>query len=276
VPESDPPARPALGNWRGTYLPHGWTAAPKSIDMIESSVRSLESADITDQLLNIGYLDTEGRLQPADYQGLGRWIEVSRATAPDQRIIAWISGSALRHVDRPALHPAIVATIGRLVHTAGLDGVLLDFEPFRDNDAQLLGLLDSLRAELPETWIGITAPAVSGMWSDAFIGAVSARVEAVSPMLYDTELRSSAEYVDAMCAELVRYGAAVNDRAVLIPSLPAYAASPEHDPGVENVANAFRAVDCAGRAGWPSRGAALYWWWQATPEDVHAWSAAVR
>jgi hypothetical protein len=94
-------------------------------------------------------------------------------------------------------------------------------------------------------------------------------------MLYDTEISHADEYVASMGAELRRYLDAAPADVAIIPSLPAYAANAWHDPAVENVTTAAQAMSATHGSRRPLAGASLYWWWEATPEDLRVWREAL-
>src|SRR3546814_1619383 len=55
-----------------------------------------------------------------------------------------------------------------------------DLEPFSPDNPAYLRLLAQVRARLPNTWIGVTAPA-TGDWSPSFIAEVARPVDAILP-----------------------------------------------------------------------------------------------
>src|SRR5690554_5172875 len=105
-----------------------------------------------------------------------------------------------------------------MVLTHRLDGVVLDLEPFGRDDARYLSLLQKVRAELPDTRIGVTAPL--DRWSGTFAVQVGSLVDAVLPMAYDTTLPTEAEYVATVSTSVADYRAALGSGpARLLPVL---------------------------------------------------------
>ena len=254
-------------------MPHGWIAAPKTTSQISDSVRALGGAGFNTQLHNLGSLDAAGGMPAEQFSGLSAWVATSRSVDPGQRIIAWISGSESLHVDRPSTYDSIAGVVARLVEEFGVDGVLLDLEPFSADNPNLLSLLDRVRTRSPHAWVGVDAPADG--WSPTFITSIGSLVDAVSPMLYDTRLGDPVAYAGLARASIDRYARALTGSTLLVPSLPAYAASPFHDPSVENIATAVRGIQDAARSGSYIDGGAVYWWWEMTAEDHAAWQAAI-
>ena len=228
----------------------------------------LRRAGFSHQIHNLGALGATGRVPDADYAGLAAWVQHSRSAAPEQRIVAWVSGSESAHVDDVVVHDDIASFLADLVGRYGLDGVLLDLEPFAPDNPGYVHMLDRVRSALPDTWLGVTAPA-DGQWSPGYIAQIAARVDGLSPMLYDSSLGTAAAFEEWATRSLDRYGDAIGTSAQLFPSIPSYSANRYHDPAVENVETASRAI----RASGDLDGAAVYWWWEFGAADRASWAA---
>jgi hypothetical protein len=261
-----------IGPWRATYLPHGWIATNKSSAYIENAVRSLAAEGFTHQLHNLGFLDATGRVPSTEYAGLARWIQVSRQVDPSQGIILWVSGSESDHVNRTERHAEIARWLRATVDAYGVDGILLDLEPFGRDNPRFLSLLAAVRQELGDTWLGVNGPP-NGRWSGAFLAQLASSVDAMSPMFYDTTLTDPAQYTELVRSELARYLAAVGGDAAVLPSLPAYSANPWHDPRVENIATAAAGIGAL--TGERPGGAAVYWWWEFDETARLQWRQAI-
>ena len=257
-----------LGRWRAAYLPHGWIGASRNADEVAGRVAELRRAGFSHQIHNLGALGPTGRVADGDYAGLAAWVQHSRSAAPEQRIVAWVSGSESAHVDNEVVHDDLASFLADLVGRYGLDGVLLDLEPFAADNPRYLHLLDRVRSALPDTWLGVTGPA-DGQWSPAYIAQIAARVDGLSPMLYDSSLGTAAAFEEWATRSLDRYADAIGTSAQLFPSIPSYSANRYHDPAVENVETASRAI----RASHGLDGAAVYWWWEFGDADRASWAA---
>jgi hypothetical protein len=262
-----------IGAWRGIYLPHGWIATVKSTQYIGDAVHAIGSAGFNEEILNVGAFDSYGNMPVANYAGLSAWVTTSRSVDSTKRIVIWVSGSESKLVDNPSTYDNIAGWIASAVQQYGLDGVMLDFEPFTRDNPLLPGLLERIRAAAPQAWIDITAPI--DRWSDPFITAVASQVNALSPMLYDTTLVSPTAYVDLVASTVVRYSRAAGSAVLVTPSIPAYKANAWHDPTVENIADADQGLQAAVAQNARVDGAAVYWWWQITPDDLAQWSQAI-
>jgi hypothetical protein len=154
-----------------------------------------------------------------------------------------------------------------LVESVDADGVLLDFEPFRSDHPDLVSLVGTIRAQLPDTWIGLAAPP-DDRWSGGYLAELSSRVDALSPLLYDTGLTDGRSYRNRVAIQVARYQQAAGSRAWVVPSLPSYSATRWHDPSVENIGEALRALATLDSS---VDGAAVYWWWEFTEESRQWW-----
>ena len=223
--------------------------------------------EMNTQIHNIGVMDATGSVPAEMYSGLSVWVDVSRQVEPEQQIVLWVSGDTAIHVKDRSLHGSIGAWLASLVESADADGVLLDFEPFRSDDPDLVSLLETIRAQLPHTWIGLTAPP-DDRWSGGYLAELSSRVEAVSPLLYDTGLSDATSYRNRVATQVARYQNAAGARTLVVPSLASYSATSWHDPSVENIEEAVRALATLNLS---LDGAAVYWWWEFTEESRQSW-----
>ena len=262
------PQREAIvGEWRAAYLPHGWIASPRTTEQITEAVRELGGMKMNTQIHNIGVMDATGSVPAEMHSGLSVWVDVSRQVEPEQQVVLWVSGDTAIHVKDRSLHGSVGAWLASLVESADADGVLLDFEPFRSDDPDLVPLLETIRAQLPHTWIGLTAPP-DDRWSGDYLAELSSRVEAVSPLLYDTGLSDAPSYRNRVATQVARYQKAAGASALVVPSLPSYSATSWHDPSVENIEEAVRALATLNLS---LDGAAVYWWWEFTEESRQSW-----
>jgi len=260
-----------VGEWRGAYLPHGWIATPRPRHQISEAVRDLDRMKVNTQIHNIGALDASGSVPAGTYSGLSHWIDVSRHVEPAQEVVLWVSGDTVVHVQDHDLHGSMAVWLDSVVGSVDADGVLLDFEPFRPDDPDLVPLIETIRSHLPDIWIGLVAPS-DGRWSSGYITVLSSITDGISPLLYDTSLTEVSQYRNRVATQVARYQRAAGTRALVVPSLPSYAANPWHDPSVENIEEALRAL---GTLETSLDGAAVYWWWEFTEESRQSWLRGV-
>jgi hypothetical protein len=262
---------PLVGPWRAAYLPHGWIASPRPENQIAERLLQLEKGHFTHQLHNIGFLEDSGVVPPGPVEGLAAWARTSRLLAPHQEVIAWVSGSELTHVNDPAKWPVVADSLAALVASAGLDGVMLDMEPFSADNSNYTGLLAEIRRHLGSTWVGVTAPVPLRRWSPSFMATVSSYVDAVSPMAYDSGIGDTAGYANWVAESLSTYRANLEPGTQLLPSIPAYGPNRWHDPAVENLDSVRPALESVGGV----EGAAVYWWWEMGNADLEAWGRLI-
>lgn len=267
-----PSTAPVIGAWRGVYAPHGWVAVPRPESEVRAAVSAVRDAGFDAQLLNVGYLDATGTIAPTVHPALGDWVEASRALDPSMKLIAWVNGGEAAHVDDTRLHATTSRWLADLVARHGLDGVLLDLEPFRRDNPAFVSLLQTVRAAMPTAWVGVNGPA-DGQWSATFIAAVAAPVDAIVPMHYDTSLTTTSTYSARVASEHGRFVAAAGAAASVLPALPAYARNTWHDPAVENIESAVAGI--AASVPGSAAGAAVYSWHELDARSLDQWRTAI-
>jgi hypothetical protein len=114
----------------GIFLDHGFDSSVMSDGRIRKVVAWLKARAFTYQLHNITAFNADGTMDPAKYSQLAHWIRVSRAADPHQKIVAYLSGS-LALVNTPSTWHEIARVCRMFVKRYGVDGVNLDFEPYR-------------------------------------------------------------------------------------------------------------------------------------------------
>lgn len=268
------------------YLNSYWFdgTEPLTDEQIRERVLELRQYRINYQLADIGVLvssgDTRnGTLPEQGYKHLARWMQLSRETAPEQKVIVtindgsrtlWQSG---KRVGNPnfgnATYNANLAAVadkllnqgvayGGVLHKA--DGLQLDIEGFLPDDPVLKATAQHVRTVLDDgTIFSIAAPADEAVWSDAYIGEMAGIFNMLNPMMYDqmgwgSAVRSPETYRQFWQQTIVRYARAIahgNPGTMLVPTMPAYEkkiaedGTVYHDPAIENMANAAAGLKLA-------------------------------
>lgn len=258
--------------WQATYIPHGYIATVRSAADTSAKVNDLKTNKFNVQLQNIGAFDTSGAIASSNYAGLSAWITTSRSTDPNQKIIGWLNGTESAHVNNLSTHSAIASWIANFVSTTGVNGVMLDFEPFTKDNPNYIQLITKIRQVNPNLWIGVNAPGFTDRWNSSFMHQVGNQVNAIVPMIYDTTITTSSGYVSHVTSTVQTYKqAVVGTTAKIYPSIPAYNDNAWHSRTVENIANAANGIRAAGG----TEGGAVYWWYEMTAEDKLQWSTAL-
>ena len=256
----------------GIFLDHGFDSSAMSDGQIRRVVAWLRARAFTYQLHNITAFNADGTMDPDKYSQLAHWIRVSRAADPNQKIVAYLSGS-LALVNTPSTWNAIARVCRMFVKRYGVDGVNLDFEPYRtDNVANYKGLFRTVRRAIgasPELSLDYTADP-GYQWTPADFKTISAYFNLIMPMLYDTSCRSKSCYRTLLAKILAYQYAHKAANAEIYPLIPTYARSRTHDPAVENIATAaqkIRSLENAGRIGIAGVGVWWYYGWNHRAES---------
>jgi len=183
-----------------------------------------------------------------------------------------------------------VGTAARFV-ASGFDGVQYNLEPVRDSDPGREDLLRRARRALPHAWIAVATPPVRppggfgalprlrlplSPWSVGYYARVAALANELDPMLYDTALRTPADYVRFVAGQARPLGSALPGATIRL-GLPTFGGrSAVFDARAENLAAACAGLAAAFGAGhWPAPlvGFALYPLWLMTAPQ---WAALTR
>jgi hypothetical protein len=156
VPERTPEARAgAAGN--AIFLDHGFMVNAMPDAQIRRVVRWLAQRKFAYQFQNVTALNADGTIKPENYSQLAHWIAVSRAADPKQRIVVYISGS-LNLVNDPSTWQNVAAVCRMFFRKYGVDGINLDFEPYRTGTKNYVGCSapSGRRSGLPPRYRWIT------------------------------------------------------------------------------------------------------------------------
>lgn len=256
----------------GIFLNHGFDANVMSDGEIRKVVAWLKARAFTYQLHNITAFNADGTMDPAKYSQLAHWIRVSRAADPHQKIVAYLSGS-LALVNTPSTWHQIARVCRMFVKRYGVDGINLDFEPYRtDNVANYKGFFRTVRRAIgtsTDLSLDYTADP-SNQWTPSDFKTISGYFNLIMPMLYDTSCRSKSCY-RAFLAKALRYQYAHKAaNAQIYPLIPTYTKTRWHDPAVENIATAatkIRSLQNEEKIGIAGVGVWWYYGWNHVAES---------
>ncbi|MBN1514454.1 MAG: glycoside hydrolase family 18 protein [Phycisphaerae bacterium] len=248
------------------WLQHGWLAddawfSGDAGDALKLRLRDSEEIArlaqilrmhrITDVFPHLCPAGPNGQLPGLDPGQVQRFLDGTQGI----RVIPWVGGVRGVHClpDVPAWRHGFVASVRELLASfPGFAGVHLNIEPWPSGDADLLELLDELRAALPPGKILSVAayppPTVwhrfpDVHWEQEYFREVAGRVDQVSVMMYDTSLRWAKPYrrlIAQWTTEVLIWSAGT---PVLL-GLPAYddTGVGYHHPAVENLEHALAGV----------------------------------
>ena len=265
-----PGARAALDPGEAlTYIPHGFLANEQPPAVLEETLAALDRYGISQNLLPVKKLRRTGvlKLSKRERVMFGRWVAATRSYdevhGAGILAVASLSGkvkASSLNLEDPAVRANVLAAVQTLLEL-GAGGVSLDLEPYPTTPGFLV-LLEEIHA-LPgfQGRLAVTAPASAGRWSPAYLEAVSARIDQVDPLFYDSERTSAAAYEQWVREGLAYYSAHTASATRIVPDLPSYGANRWHLPAVENLATASTAVEEALAQGSRVNGAGVFWWW---------------
>jgi hypothetical protein len=298
APLEDAAPHPFNHDRNAVWLEHRWLERRHADAEMEALLARLRARGIGYAYPHVIPFDAAGRLPPHDREQMRAFLAAARRVAPELRVLPWIGGLRKGYKrQRPGTveladltqRQRIVAEARGLVDE-GFDGVHLNVEPVDDGNDEFLALLRALRTAVgPDHVLSIAAirPAPVGLprapnfaWSPGYYARVSATVDQIVIMAYDTALPTPSLY-----RRYVRWAArsvagaldASGSEARVLMGIPTYEPFGfMHRRGVESPENALVGVVAGLRglgAGGTFEGVALYAEWTT---DAAEWAVYER
>ena len=268
-----------------TYIPHGFVHDVQPAALEEETLEALDSYGIGQALFPVKAFKKTGLLKLSKHErvSFARWVAATRAydEAHGAAIVAVASiagkvkASSL-NLEDPAVRANMVAGVESML-SLGAGGVSLDLEPYPSSPG-FLALLEELDALFAARGfhrrLAVVAPASAGRWSSSYLGAVTARVDQVDPLFYDSERKTAADYEQWVREGLAYWSANAGAGVRIVPDLPSYGPNRWHAVAVENIATATSAVEEALAEGSRVDGAGVFWWWGFYLDEEGAYDGA--
>jgi hypothetical protein len=249
-----------------TYIPFGYVHNEQPASLVHETLVALGEYGIGQAVLPMPRFKKEGtlKLSRKEQQMIPLWV--AQAAGSGETVVADFQGKvkgASLNLEEPSVRANVLAGI-ETVLALGVGGVQLDFEPY-PTTAGFVSLLEDIRAALARRSfagrLSVTAPANTSRWSPSYLAAVTAQLDEVDPLFYDSELSSASAYEQWVRKGLAYYSANSSPAARIVPVIPSYGTDPWHEPAVENIADATTALEGALAEGSRVNGAGIFWWW---------------
>jgi hypothetical protein len=278
-------ARAALGPSEAlTYLPFGFVYDEHEAGLAQETLAALDAYGIGQAILPLPKFKREGalKLTRKEQRTIPMWVAQTNSFDGDgghETAIAdfqgRVKGKSLDLEDASVRERMLVGI--ETVLAMGVGGVQLDLEPYPRSPGFIL-LLEEIDAAFARLGfhgrLSVCAPANRAIWSPAYLADVSARVNQLDPLFYDSELTTPAVYERWVREGLAYYSANAAPSARIVPVLPSYGPDPWHVPAVENIADATAGVEAALAEGDRVNGAGVFWWWAFYLEEEGAYQPA--
>ena len=280
------------------WLSIAWVNEANDPASIAALARELRAHQIADAYVYVSYLRPSGQFGET-FAHAAAFTRALNAEAPDVRLQAWLgipmrwreglvageSGHADLSDDRTRV--TIASFAARVVREGGFDGVHLDPEPIGDGDANVLKLLEEVRAALDrDAFLSIATPRIRPMlaslplpeigppmWSASYYREVARRVDQVALMTYDSALPHPALYRQWGRFQVIALSRALEgtEIEVLIGIPTSREATFTHRVAAETMESGLLGTidglnDAAARPK-TITGVAIYPHWETTPED---------
>jgi hypothetical protein len=255
-----------------TYIPYGFIHNEHSAELVNETLGQLSSYGIGQALLPLPNFKKNGsfKLSRKESHMVSLWAATTREydLAHGADLIATVDfggkvkGKSL-DLEESSVRGNMVAAV-ETVLAMGVGAVSLDLEPYPESRGFVV-LLEELDMAFARRGfdgrLSVVAPASAGRWSPAYMAEVTGLVSQVDPLFYDSERKTAAAYEQWVREGLADYSANTAPGTRIIPVLPSYGASREHDPAVENLTTATTAVEEGLEEGSRVNGAGSFWWW---------------
>lgn len=255
-----------------TYIPHGFVHNEQPPSLAEETLEALDTYGIDQALFPVKAFKKTGvlKLSKRERASFAQWVAATRAydEAHETAIVAVASiagkvkGASL-NLEDPAVRANMVAGVESML-ALGAGGISLDLEPYPSTPG-FLAVLEELDAMFAARGfhgrLAVVGPASAGRWSSSYLGAVTARVDQVDPLFYDSERRTAAAYQQWVREGLAYWSANAAPGVRIVPDLPSYGPNRWHAVAVENISTATTAVEEALAEGSRVNGAGVFWWW---------------
>ncbi len=264
-----------------TYLPYGFVHDEHPVAVLDETLAALGSFGIGQAILPMPKVKKDGtfKLSKREQRMIALWIARARADGGSETIVAdmqaKVKGASV-DLEEAAVRERIVAGAETLI-AMGVGGIQLDFEPYPRSHGYVL-LLGEIRSAFARLGFGgrlsVCAPANRATWSPAYMAEVTAQLDQVDPLFYDSEQRTAAAYERWMREGLAYYSAGVAPGTRIVPVIPSYGPDPWHIPTVEDIATATVALEEGLAEGDRIDGAGVFWWWAFYLEEEGAYQPA--
>ncbi|MBN2371486.1 MAG: hypothetical protein JXO72_13470 [Vicinamibacteria bacterium] len=289
-PADDIRPHPFNQDRNAVWLEHRWLERPAPPEEMEALFRALARRGILYVYPHLIPFDEAGRLPAHDRGQMRAFLAAARGATPRVRVLPWVGGLRVgyRRTLKGALDLGDLRQRQRMVAECrglmdeGFNGIHLNIEPVNDGSDEYLALLRALRPAMGRNGIlSVSAirPAPMALpfapnffWSTTFYRRVSALVDQIVVMGYDTGLPTAGlyrRYVSYVSAAATKTASDTPNARVLI-GVPTYdARGLMHRAGVETLRNGLLGVISGlrgSRTGGTFEGVALYAGW--TTDDA--------
>lgn len=264
-----------------TYLPYGFVHDEHPAAVLDETLAALGSFDIGQAILPMLKVKKDGtfKLSKREQRMIASWIARAHADGDSKTIVAdmqaKVKGASV-DLEEDAVRERIVVGVETLIAT-GIGGIQLDFEPYPRSHGYVL-LLEEIRSAFARLGfsgtLSVCAPANRATWSPAYMAEVTAQLDQVDPLFYDSEQRSATAYERWMREGLAYYSANVAPGTRIVPVIPSYGPDRWHIPSVEDIATATVALEEGLAEGDRINGAGVFWWWAFYLEEEGAYQPA--
>ena len=274
----DQPSPSRLAFW----LEHDFSTGQKSLtNLLQESDAAVS---ITDVYVHAGPFNSDGTL-PGDLA----FSKASPLPESQTKIYAWL-GQIRSKIDLEdeAVRQKILTSVGLLLD-AGFEGIHLDIEPVKQDDAGFFILLEELHATYPKASLSVAMDewqphglsqwianyydiSIESYWSTEQVENVLPFIDQLVVMTYDTGFKDPRLYAWWVEQQTIALSNILEGSEVeLLIGIPSYSKGSNFDPRAENIATGLkgfeRGVDNLRSAVHSIAGLAIYSYWEMSAEE---------
>lgn len=289
---SDPPPL-AKDGLVGIWVEHRWVEDQHDPQDYEVFCAHLNRHHVTDLYMHVGPFSGDGTIPPERYPTAHTFIAEMQSSCPQVRYHAWMGQIDSRYggplnISSPAIRTRMIAT-AEIFLDIGFDGIHYNIEPLVSGDHVILTLLDETRVltkgrgrllsiagdELDPLGhpkiLGTLLGRGAGLWNKRDYQEISARVDQIAVMLYDTSIPWAWAFTALVAWETDQLDKATGKGVDLLIGVPTYEDKRMNfSADAENISSSLKGIKLGGQSiNRPANqfGIALYANWTTSDEE---------
>lgn len=277
----------------GIWVEHRWVQDQHSLQDYEVFCAHLNRHRVTDLYMHVGPFSGDGTIPPERYPNAQTFITEMQSACAEVRYHAWMGQIDSRYggplnISSPTVRASMIKTAD-LFLDLGFDGIHYNIEPLVSGDHVILTLLDETRVltknrgkllsiaadELDPLGhpkiLGTLLGRGAGLWNKQDYHEVSARVDQIAVMLYDTSIPWAWAFTALVAWETDQLDKATRYDVDLLIGVPTYEDKRlNFNAGAENITSSLKGIKLGGQSiNRPADqfGIALYANWTTSDEE---------
>lgn len=242
-------------------------------------VNQLKKIETRIQLIDLGWVQSNGQMEGNIQNLLSNYILISKSTDVNQRIVAVINSRSDILLGNNMAQSTFLKELAVFLQNFQVEGIQLNLNPYLKDDPRYLDFLKKVRLLMGDKFLAVTAPCFSVRWSNSFITNVAGMVDMINVLMFDMQgipdwgpdvVYNSVQYKAVWNENILRYSDSISESSnpdcLLTPIMPCYEKQYDengvlyHDPEIENIFYAGNGLIQAIQNGANVYGTGVYYW----------------